>query len=120
MTKAAVPTVAGYIAAQPRSARSALTRVRRIIRRALPDAEETISYKIPAYKLDGRAVLYFAGWKEHYSLYPVSAGLAAALDAAPGAYEIRKSTIRFPLGKAVPATLIERIAKLRAREARKK
>jgi uncharacterized protein YdhG (YjbR/CyaY superfamily) len=97
-----------------------LTRVRRIIRRAIPGAEEVISYKIPTYKRDGRAVLYFAGWKEHYSLYPVSASLLAALDFPGGTYEVRNSTIRFPLDKPVPATLIARIAKLRAAEAGKK
>ena len=114
MTKAAVTSVTSYIAGQPRSARAVLTRVRRIIRRAIPDAEEVISYKIPTYKLHGRAVLYFAGWKAHYSLYPVSAGLIAALDVPAGKYEIRNSTIRFPLDKPVPAALIARIAKHRA------
>ena len=91
-----------------------LARVRDIIRRAIPDAEETISYKIPTYRLHGRVVLYFAGWKTHYSLYPVSAGVLAAIKVPPGKYEIKNSTIRFALDKPVPATLIARIAKLRA------
>jgi uncharacterized protein YdhG (YjbR/CyaY superfamily) len=114
MAKTAVPSVTGYIAAQSKAARPVLTRVRRIIRRAIPDAEEAISYKIPTYRLHGRAVLYFAGWKAHCSLYPVSAALVAALGVPPGKYEIRNSTIRFPLDKRVPATLIARIAKHRA------
>jgi uncharacterized protein YdhG (YjbR/CyaY superfamily) len=120
MTKASVPSVTSYIAGQPLSARAVLTRVRGIIRRAIPGAKEVISYKIPAYKRDGRAVLYFAGWKEHYSLYPVSASLLAALGVPAGTYEIRNSTIRFPLDKPVPATLIARIAKARAAEGKKK
>jgi len=116
MNRTTVPSVAGYIARQPKGSRSVLTRVRRIIRRAIPGAEEAISYKIPTYKLHGHAVLYFAGWKAHYSLYPVSADLVAALGVPQGKYEIRKGTIRFPLDKPVPATLIARIAKRRARE----
>ncbi len=119
MTKIAVPSVARYIASQPKGTRSVLTRVRRIIRRAIPGAEEAISYKIPTYKVHGRAVLYFAGWKAHYSLYPVSADLVAALGVPPGKYEITKGTIRFPLDQPVPATLIARIAKRRASEARR-
>src|SRR5215467_10074426 len=111
MAKTAVLSVTSYIAGQPRHARAVLSRVRGIIRRAIPDAEETISYKIPTYKVNGRAVLYFAGWKAHYSLYPVSAGLLKALDVPLGKYAIKNSTIRFPLDEPVPATLIARIAK---------
>jgi uncharacterized protein YdhG (YjbR/CyaY superfamily) len=84
------------------------------IRKALPKAEEVVSYKMPAYKLKGAAVLYFAGWKQHYSLYPVGDRLAAALKNELTPYEISKGTIRFPLGKPVPVKRIERIAKFRA------
>ena len=65
----------------------------------MPGAEEVISYHMPAYKLDGRVVLYFAGRKQHYSLYPATGHVVAAFldDLAP--YEISKGTIRFPLSK---------------------
>ena len=94
-----------------------LKRVRSTIRKAMPEAEEVISYQIPAYKLHGRPVLYFAGWKQHYSLYPSTAPVVAAFkdDLAP--YEISKGTIRFPLSEPVPVKLIAGIAKLRAKEA---
>ena len=59
-----------YIASQPGTVQGALECVRSTVRMALPGAEEVISYKIPAYKLHGRIVLYFAGWRQHYSLYP--------------------------------------------------
>jgi uncharacterized protein YdhG (YjbR/CyaY superfamily) len=61
-------------------------------------------------------VLYFAGWKRHYSLYPATKRVIAAFtdDLAP--FEVNKGTIRFPLSRPVPVKLIERIAKLRARE----
>ena len=106
-----------YIAGFPPAVRGVLERVRRTIRKAVPRAEETISYRIPTYKLDGRYVLYFAGWKEHYSLYPSTDRLVAALkdDLAP--YEVNdKGTIRFPLSKPVPVKLIADIAKFRAKE----
>jgi uncharacterized protein YdhG (YjbR/CyaY superfamily) len=75
-----------------------------------------ISYQIPAYKLHGRPVLFFAAWKEHYSLYPSNARLVAAFKDQLSKYEISKGTIRFPLSDGVPVTLIERIARFRARQ----
>jgi len=91
-----------YIASQPPATQKALRRVRAAIMRALPRAEEIISYNMPAYKVTGGTALFFAGWKKHYSLYPASERLAAAFakDLAP--YEIVKGTIRFPLGEPVP------------------
>jgi len=57
-----------YLATQPEAARAVLTQVRGIIRKAVPGAAEVISYQIPAYKLPGGVVIYFAGWKQHYSI----------------------------------------------------
>lgn len=110
-------SVDDYIESQPDNVQSALKRVRSAIQKAVPQAEEIISYNMPAYKLDGAQVLFFAGWKQHYSLYPASQGVVDAFkdDLAP--YEIRKGTIRFPLSKPVPVKLIEQIAKLRVKEA---
>ncbi len=105
-----------YIAAQPEPARGILEQVRAVVLRALPDAEELISYKIPTYKIGGRAVLYFAGWRRHYSVYPVTAALRAMLEQEPGNFTVEKATIRFPLSEPVPERLIERIAILRAEE----
>lgn len=110
-------TVDEYIASQPAAVRGILARVRGAIRKGMPRAEETISYRIPAYKLDGAVVLYFAGWKQHYSLYPARADLIAAFKDELAPYKIEKGTIRFPLSKPVPVKLIERIAKFRAVEA---
>jgi uncharacterized protein YdhG (YjbR/CyaY superfamily) len=104
-----------YIAAQPEDVQRALKRVRAAIRKAIPEAEEIISYKIPAYKLHGERVLFFAGWKQHYSLYPAGAQLSAAFKELAG-YKISKGTIRFPLEEPVPVKLIEAIAKYRAKE----
>jgi uncharacterized protein YdhG (YjbR/CyaY superfamily) len=106
-------TVDEYLAAQPAPARKQLARVRAAIRRAAPQAEELISYGIAGYKLNGRALVYFAGWKEHLALYPASGSVVAALKKELAGYEVDKGTIRFPLSKAPPLKLIERIVRLR-------
>jgi len=105
-----------YIAAQPKAVQGVIQRVRNVIRKAVPGAEEVISYGIPAYKLHGSPVLFLAGWKQHYSLYPGTGKFVAAFKHDLAQYEVSKGTIRFPLSEPVPAKLIERIAKLRAKE----
>jgi uncharacterized protein YdhG (YjbR/CyaY superfamily) len=109
-------TVDEYIAMQPPAAQIVLERVRGAIAKAVPDAEECISYQIPAFKLHGRVLLYFAGWKEHYSIYPASDAMIAAFDGELDAYRVSKGTLRFSLSEAVPVKLIARIAKFRATE----
>ena len=110
-------TVDDYLAVLPRPTRVVLGRVRSTIRKALPGAEEAISYGIPVYKLHGRNVVYFAGWKEHYSLYPLNKRIEAAFANELARYEISgKGTVRFPLAQPVPVRLIQRIANFRARE----
>lgn len=116
MTETDLNNVDEYIAAQPEVAQAALATVRSAIRKALPKAEEIISYKMPAYQLHGAVVLYFAGWKKHYSLYPAGERLVRAFKDELGAYQVGKGTVRFPLSEPVPANLIGRIAKFRARE----
>jgi uncharacterized protein YdhG (YjbR/CyaY superfamily) len=115
MAKTDFKSVDEYIAAQPDTVQGVLERVRKTIRKALPGAEEVISYQIPAYKLCGRLVLYFAGWKQHYSLYPATDQVIAALKDDLVLY-LNKRTIRFPLSQPVPVRLIGSIAKFRAKE----
>jgi uncharacterized protein YdhG (YjbR/CyaY superfamily) len=116
MTKSDFKSVVEYIQAQPVAVQTVLKTVRSAIRRTVPGAQEVISYKMPAYMLPGGPLLFFAGWKRHYSLYPASNHIVATLkdDLAP--YEVAKGTIRFPLSEPVPVKLIQRIAKLRAKE----
>lgn len=116
MAKTAFDSVEEYIASHPQGVQRILKRVRSTIRRAVPRAEETISYQIPTYKLHGRPVLYFAGWRQHYSLYPSTDHLVAAFKHELARYEVSKGTIRFPLSEPVPVNLIEGIAKFRAKE----
>ena len=105
-----------YIALQPVAVQATLERVRSTIRKAVPQAEEVISYQIPAYRVPGGIVLYFAGWKQHYSIYPAIGGLVAEFRDELASYQLSKGTIRFPLSEPVPVKLIARIAKFRAKE----
>lgn len=109
-----------YIAAQPAAVQSVLSEVREILRASIQGAEEAISYQIPAFKLKGRTVIYFAGWKSHFSIYPLTEHLVEAFRDELAPYKLSKGTVRFPLSKPVPKALIERIAKFMALEARKK
>jgi len=117
---AAIASVAEYIASQPKDVRPTLRRVRAAIRKALPKAVETLSYRIPTYRVDRKAVIYFAAWTNHYSIYPATRTLVAALGDELAGLEIEKGTIRLSYDAAVPSGLIARIAKFRAREARAK
>ena len=117
MAKTDFKSVDQYIAAQPEAVRGILERVRAIIRKAIPKAEEVISYQIPAYRLPGEVVIYFAGWKQHYSLYPATDHVVGTLKDELADYKISRGTIRFPLSQPVPAKLIDRIARLRLQEA---
>jgi uncharacterized protein YdhG (YjbR/CyaY superfamily) len=116
MKRSAPTNVAAYIAGFPRPVQTVLKRVRRVIRAAVPNAEETISYQIPTYKLHGKPVIYFAAFTNHYSIYPSNTRLAAAFTKQLAGYEMSKGTIRFPLSEPVPTKLLERIAKFRAQE----
>ena len=121
MARPGFESVDDYIAAQPRAAQATLQRVRGAIRKALPKAEEVISYQIPGYRLHGGVVMYFAGFKQHYSIYPAGPQLIAAFKKELEPYEYNnKGTIRFPLDQAAPVGLIGRLAKYRAQEAKER
>lgn len=107
-------SVDDYIAVQPEPVRKKLEQVRRAIRKAVPQALEGIGYGMPGYKLNGKPMLYFAGFKEHYSLFAASGSFFSTLQDELQGYKLRKGTVQFPLDEPVPVPLISRIAKLRA------
>src|SRR4051812_48023387 len=109
-------SVREYVASKPKESRASLEAVRRAILKALPNAQEGLAYQMPAYTLSGVGVLYFAGWKAHYSLYPASDALVEAFATELAPYERSKGTLKFPLSEPVPVRLIARIAKFRARQ----
>jgi uncharacterized protein YdhG (YjbR/CyaY superfamily) len=102
MARTNFKSVDEYIAAQPKTVQPILKLVRKTIRQALPRAQEVISYKIAAYKLPQGVALYFAGWKQHYSLYPATGRAATELKDEVAGYKVSKGTIRFRLSEPVP------------------
>ena len=110
--------VDGYLATHPAEAqhRRVLSAVRAAIRKAVPCAEESISYRIPTYKLGATAVIFFAGWKKHFSLYPATPLVTSTFEAELASYEVAKGTIRIPYAGKVPLALVAKIAALRADE----
>lgn len=114
--RAAFDTVADYIAAFPADRRRTLKAVRATIRKAAPDAEEGIRYGMPGYKLDG-PLLYFAGFKDHWSLFALpNTQKAFRKELAP--YKTTKGTAQFPWDAPVPVRLIAKITRFRAAENR--
>lgn len=116
MTKTDFKTVDEYIGTFSESVQEILGTVRRTIRDAVPDAEEAISYQIPAFKFHGW-VFYFSAYKKHYSLScppPFTVFDAFKEELAP--YEVSKSAIKFPFDKPVPVELIRKMAQFRAEE----
>ena len=109
-----------YFAALPPAVRRDLKKVRGAIKAAAPGAVDCISYGIPAMTLNGRIVLWYAGWTNHLSVYPLTAGARSALGDAIKGYKTSKGTIQFPLTKAPPLALVKRIAKARVVELSKR
>src|SRR3982751_1300267 len=96
-----VMSVDEYIASKPEAGQGVLERVRSAIRKGAPGAEESISYNMPTYKVRGMPVLYFAGWKQHYSLYPIGEHVVAAFREELAEYEVEKHRA-FPFSDPVP------------------
>lgn len=107
-------TIAEYIASAAPEARPILKEFRRVVRAAAPDAEEIISYRMPAFRQNG-ILIYFAAFKHHIGVFPPVSG-DAALEKAVKPYEGPKRNLRFPMDKPIPYTLIGRIVKLRLKQ----
>jgi uncharacterized protein YdhG (YjbR/CyaY superfamily) len=114
MQKGTFSTVEEYIALHPAPIKKGLTLIRKTIKTAAPGAEEMISYKMPAYKLNGMLV-FFSAAKNHYGFYPTSRPIIAFRDKLKS-YETSKGAIRFPLDKPIPVKLISEIVKWQVRE----
>ena len=107
-------TVDAYIAAQPEVNQPLLQTLRETILKAAPDAEELISYQMPAYKLHG-VLVYFAGYKNHIGFYPAGSGISTFLPELTE-YKTSKGTVQFPLHKKLPLALIRKMIKHRVQE----
>jgi uncharacterized protein YdhG (YjbR/CyaY superfamily) len=107
-----------YFAAQPAKTRAALRSIRSAIHATVPLAVEHFSYGIPGFTLHGRPLIWYAGWKQHVSLYPMSAAIKRTFARDLSGYEMSKGTVRFPLSGRIPTTLVKRIVAARAAEVR--
>lgn len=107
-----------YIAAHPKDVQIRLETMRKAIRLSAPGAEETISYRMPAFRLNG-ILVYFAAFRNHIGFYP-TASAVEAFKAELSAFETSKGTIRFRLDKPLPVALVKRIVKYRVKEVNEK
>jgi uncharacterized protein YdhG (YjbR/CyaY superfamily) len=105
-----------YLARVPEDARAALENLRKVIRSAAPDAEELISYQMPAFKYHGRPLVCFAAFADHCSFFPMSSTLLDTLTSELKGRRAAKGTIHFTPVKPLPAALVRKIVKARMRE----
>jgi uncharacterized protein YdhG (YjbR/CyaY superfamily) len=107
-------TIDEYIAMFPRDVQAILEELRQTIRDSAPDAEEVISYQMPAFRLNG-ILVFFAAFKSHIGFYPTSSGVSAFRKELYS-YEVSKGTIRFPIDEPLPFDLIKKIVRYRVKE----
>ncbi|GAA1504552.1 DUF1801 domain-containing protein [Terrabacter terrae] len=104
-------SVDDYIASYPEETRTQLAGVRRAIQKVAPHAAEKISYGMATFTVDGKPLIYYAGWKNHVGLYPVPTG-SPEFEEAIAPYRRAKDTVRFPVNRPVPLELIAEITQL--------
>jgi uncharacterized protein YdhG (YjbR/CyaY superfamily) len=104
-----------YIRTFPPDIQSILEKIRQTIKKAAPGAIETISYQMPAFKLNGKNLVYFAAFKNHIGFYPLPSGITT-FEKELSPYARSKGTVQFPLDKPIPYDLVEKIVKFRGGE----
>jgi uncharacterized protein YdhG (YjbR/CyaY superfamily) len=108
-------TIDDYIKTFPKDVQSILEEIRQTIRKAAPEAVETISYQMPTFKLNGKILVYFAAWKNHIGFYAMPSGTEAfKKELSP--YKGAKGSVRFPIEKPIPYDLITRIVEYKVKE----
>jgi uncharacterized protein YdhG (YjbR/CyaY superfamily) len=107
-------TIDEYIATFPRNVQDILEELRQTIQNSAPDAKETISYQMPAFKLNG-ILVWFAAFKNHIGFYPKTSAIEAFKEELSH-YETSKGTVRFPINEPIPFDLIRKIVRYRVKE----
>jgi uncharacterized protein YdhG (YjbR/CyaY superfamily) len=112
-------TIDEYIKIFPQDVQSILERMRQTIQTAAPEAVEAISYQMPTFKLNGKNLVHFAGYKNHIGFYPVPSGISA-FKKELSQYKQGKGSVQFPIDKPVPYDLVKKIVIFRVKENTKK
>lgn len=113
---AAPTSVEEYLAALPDERRVVMEELRQTIQAAAPEATETISYQMPAFRSHGRLLVSYAAFKNHYSLFPASEAVISALGVELEPYRAGKGTIRFRSSEPLPVAVVTKIVKVRLAE----
>jgi uncharacterized protein YdhG (YjbR/CyaY superfamily) len=108
-------TIDEYIKTFPEDVQKLLEKIRETIRKAAPEAVETISYQMPTFNLEGKYLIYFAAWKNHIGFYPIPAG-DKAFQKELSPYKGAKSSVRFPIDKPIPYDLVKKLVMFRIKE----
>ena len=117
--KSKIDSIDEYIATFPKDVQKILKQIRKTIKTAAPKADEKISYGIPTFTMNNKYLIYFAGWKNHVSIYPIPTG-STAFNKEISKYAAGKGTLKFPLDKPIPLKLITEIVKLKVTESLKR
>ena len=104
-----------FISNYPQDVQTILQKIRALIQKSAPGAEETIGYGIPTFKLNGKNLVHFSAFKEHIGFYPTPTGIEK-FKKELSAYEGAKGSVKFPLNKPIPYTLITKIVQFRVKE----
>jgi uncharacterized protein YdhG (YjbR/CyaY superfamily) len=115
MPRTQFKTIDEYIASFPRNVREILQELRRVIKESAPRVEETISYGIPTFDLNGRHLVHFAAYKHHVGFYPTSSGINA-FNKELSIYTTNTGTVQFPLDTPIPFDLVKKIVEFRVKE----
>ena len=110
-----IKTIDDFISQYPPEVQTILQKIRALIQKSAPGAEEAMSYGIPTFKLNGKNLVHFSAFKEHIGFYPTPTGIEK-FKKELSAYEWAKGSVKFPLTKPVPYALIGRITQFRVKE----
>ena len=108
-------SISEYISLFPKETQAVLESIRDVIKTAAPDAVESISYQMPAFKYKGKPLAYFAAWKEHIGFYPTPSG-TEAFSHEFSRYKAAKGSVQFPLNEHMPLDLIRKVVRFRVKD----